>query len=151
MILERYTGTDAEGKELHEPTGIHAQDDIRLLTVARFTTYNKHLLGHLHLGNEDSAVRGHLSRLGFFLSGRDVEKAATEFENLTLTINSLARGDRPDLLALAALVDRVGDVECTDLSEDGLKQTVILLEQQGITESMVRGALEDVAGKFQPA
>lgn len=151
MILERYTGTDAEGKELHEPTGIHVQDDIRLLTTTRFTAYNKHLLGHLNLGNEDSAVRGHLSRMEFFLSGRDAEKAAMEFENLTLTINSLARGDRPDLLALAALVDRVGDVECTDLSEDGLKQTVVLLEQQGITESMVREALKEVAGKFQPA
>lgn len=151
MILQRYTGTDATGNELYEPSGIHVQDDIRLLTVARFTAYNKHLLGYLHLGNKESDVSGHLQRLGLFLGNRNLVAAGGEYDNLILTLQSLARGDRPDLLALAALVDQVGEVPCTDLSDEGLKHTVELLEQAGITESMVREALDTIAGKLQPA
>jgi len=151
MILQRYTGQDANDEPQYEPTGIHVQDDIRLLTVARFTAYNKHLLGYLHLGTEHGAVRNHFVRLDLFLRGQDAIRAKTEFDNLQLTINSLNRGERPDLLALAALVDRVGDTPCVDLSDEGLKRTVELLEQEGITESMVREALDEVAGKLLPA
>lgn len=102
-------------------------DCIEDLPMERFHRYNKMLLIDAGIGSEIQTFDAHIEKVKRFLNTKDIDSAQKELENLRQNVYLIQTQQSPKYLSFACLVAEVDGKPCNDLSEDGLEQTRLLL------------------------
>ena len=106
---------------------VEMYDSIEDLPITRFHKYNKMLLLDAGLGSDLTDVDAHIEKtIAFFREGEQ-ENAVNELMNMRKAIYLIQMNLSPKHLAFASLVTSVDGKPCNDLSDEGLRQTVELL------------------------
>lgn len=95
-------------------------DSIEELPMVRFQKYNKCLMIDAGLGSDLRAIDMHLTRTSEYIRKGELENAATEMDNLRITLYNVQNGLTPHFLALTALITNADGEDTTDVSDDAL-------------------------------
>ena len=121
-------------------TSIVLYDDIDQMPIERFNKANKYWMLHDNLGStfQDIDLQ-HINRL--MLVADNKEKLVKELENLRILVYNIINEINPNHMAFACLVYSIDGKVCDDLSEEGIKKTIKLLNDRGITEGDIKKKL----------
>ena len=114
---------------------IELASDIEDLTIERYNAFNLNLLLDSEVGNSMDQIIGKLSKLDNYLSAGMLDEARAERRNLQLTFFSTLEKINYASRAFACLVTSVNGVACTDLSDQGISNTVERLKQTKIKQA----------------
>jgi len=92
-------------------------------------------------------VNKHYQALFSYLSKERIQEAVTESHNLYKNVYAVLNGHCTKLTALCCLIRSVGDINCIDISDEGLEETAELLKQKNITWGEIDTQLEEVKKK----
>lgn len=131
-------------------------DGISELPVSRFHVYNKFLLVDAGIGSDVSDLDAHLEKAIMYLRESNTKDAVQELENLRQNVFFITQNISPKHLSFAALLIEVDGVKCDDISEDGLKRTLQLINDAPIEEltalhDAVKKKINDELVTFFPA
>lgn len=113
-------------------------DTIDELPIIRFHRYQKFLLIDAGIGSDINSFDQRIEKTRHFLIAGKPEKARQELENLRQCVYMIQTGLNPQHLAFAALVTKLDGKDCTDLSEDALKNLTKVLEDVPVKEVAAR-------------
>lgn len=129
--------------EIHKglkKTTVVIYDDIDQLPIERFNKANKYWMLHDNIGSTFQDIDAtHLSRIALVADNK--EKVLKEIENLRILVYNVINEVSPDHMAFGCLVYSIGDKICDDLSEEGIKKTLKLLNDAGLTEGELKKKL----------
>jgi len=102
------------------------------------------------VGNDMTDVMKRIERAMSFINADSSDKAFKELSNARLTFNYANAQLQPKGLALASMVKSVNGIEQTDLTSDGLRRVLTMLQDLGITKNEVDTVTEDIKKKLKP-
>lgn len=103
-------------------------DDIENLPIKRFHKFNKMMLIDSNVGGDLTDIEKHIYKTKIFIKKNEKENAFKELDNLRQNLYFLQNEISPKNLSFAVLVKSVNGKECEDISEEGLKNTLKLIE-----------------------
>lgn len=106
---------------------IEMYDSIEDLPITRFHKYNKMLMIDAGIGSDLTDIDAHIEKVTAFLKEQKLEDAINEMLNMRKAIFMIQMNLSPKHLAFAALVTKIDGKEMNDLSDDGLRRVVDLL------------------------
>lgn len=118
------------------------------MPITKYAKFQKYLIIDSGIGDNLEATGSHLSKLFEFLTYRLVDEAIQETKNLYYNFFILFEETPIKGMAFACMVHSINGVEVKDLSEDGLKATVKILSDAGITYQDVRLYTDDLKKKI---
>lgn len=104
-------------------------DSIDSLPMERFHKYNKSLIVDCGVGADLNSIDNHIERAMRFIETNKVH-ALQELENLRQCIYLINQEVSPKNLAFATLVYSIDGKECNDISDEGLKKTLEILNKR---------------------
>lgn len=110
-------------------------DSINELPIIRFHAYNKFLLVDAGIGSDVSDLDAHLEKAIMFLQQENTKYAVQELENLRQNVYLITQQISPKHLSFAALLADVDGVKCDDISEEGLRRTLELINDAPIGDA----------------
>ena len=102
-------------------------EDVDEMPIRRFQRFNKCLLYDMGIGSDFSDVDVHMARIASYIP-KDPAKALQELENMRNNLYYIVQGVSPRHMAFAALVAEVDGWPRDDLSDEGLNETLALLD-----------------------
>ena len=128
-------------------------DSVDEMPIRRFQRFNKCLLYDTGIGSDFSDVDSHMARVAAYVQ-KDPAKAIQELENLRNNLYYIVQGVSPKYLAFAALVTEIDGKPRGDLSDEGLHDTLTLLNDvkhtlvARLTEAIKKKIGEDLSIYF---
>lgn len=126
---------------------VEMYDSIDDLPIVRFHKYNKMLMIDSGLGSDLTDVDAHIEKVMAFLREQKTEDAVNELFNMRKAIFLVQMNLSPKHLAFAALVTKVDGQKCEDLSDDGLRRVVDLLND--VSRKEVTGIIAESKKKIE--
>jgi hypothetical protein len=125
-------------------------DSIEEMPHRRYMKFNKEMMRQNEVGNGMTDVMKRIERAMSFINADSSDKAFKELSNARLTFNYANAQLQPKGLALASMVKSVNGIEQTDLTSDGLRRVLTMLQDLGITKNEVDTVTEDIKKKLKP-
>lgn len=123
---------------------------IKELPIARYKVLQTILLQDSGIGADMAAIDQRLERILMFANAEKPQETREEVLNLRYTFYSLLKGLDYKTRAFACLISEINGVKQTDLSDEGLKNTVKVLEDLDISFEQVESWWDDVKKKLIP-
>ena len=118
-------------EKLKNGTTIELYESIEELPLKRFHKYNKFILIDSGIGSDLNDINGHISRTEQMIS-HDPRMALKELENLRQCIFLIVNETSPRHLAFAALIHSVNGKVVTDISDEGLKRVLDMVNKANV-------------------
>ena len=119
-------------------------DSIDELPIIRFHKYNKYYLIDTCLGSDISDIDYHIRRsIGYINTNKDL--AVTELENLRRALHLINQTINAKHMAYAVLVAEIDGEKRDDLSDEGIKKTLEMLND--IPKGWIDRLIESVKKK----
>ena len=99
------------------------------------------------VGNDITDISKRIERAMSFINSGSSDKAFKELSNARLTFNYSDAQLQPKGLALASMVKSINGIEQTDLTSDGLRRVLSILQDLGITKGEIDEATESIKKK----
>ena len=99
------------------------------------------------VGNDMTDVMKRIERAMSFINADSPDKAFKELSNARMTFNYANAQLQPKGLALASMVKSVNGIEQNDLTSDGLRRVLSMLQDLGITKNEVDYLTDDIKKK----
>lgn len=122
-------------------------DSIDELPIVNFQKYNRCLLIDSGIGSDVDDIDAHVVRIAKFINAGDKGNAIQELQNMRQNIYMVNSSISPKYLAFAALIHSIDGKPPTDLSDDGLKNTLAGLKE--IRHGVLIQHLMDLKKKFR--
>lgn len=102
---------------------IELYEDIDELPMVRFHKFNKYLFIDSCIGSDLSALDMRIERVIRYISDDNKKDAELEMRNLRQTVFLIQNEIAPKHYAFAVMVKSINGVECSDISDAGIKST----------------------------
>lgn len=109
-------------------------DDIAEMPVKRYHVYNRMLLVDAGVGSDITDFDRHIGRVMAYDRKDQRENLLLELKNLRQSVYFVLNNINPKMMAFAALVTKIDDTKCEDLTDDGLRRVTELLSDVPIGE-----------------
>lgn len=109
-------------------------DDIAEMPVKRYHVYNRMMLVDAGVGSDITDFDRHIGRALAYDRKEQRENLLLELKNLRQSVYFVLNNINPKMMAFAALVKKIDDTECEDLTDDGLRRVTELLSDVPIGE-----------------
>lgn len=103
---------------------VELYDSIEELPVTRYHKYQKFLLVDSGVGSSIEDFDKHIEKARRFCMLGDTASVQKELDNLRQNVFMIQAGLSPSHLAFACLVFAIDNIQCVDISDDGLKKIV---------------------------
>ena len=107
---------------------VEVYDSIETLPMVRFHKFQKCALIDSGVGGDIAAFDQRIEKARRYLMAGKSDKAQTELENLRQCVFLVQSELNPKHLAFAVMVSKIDGKECSDLTDDGLRRTLALLD-----------------------
>lgn len=122
-------------------------DSIENLPHRRMMKFNKEVMRQNEVGNSAVDVKKRIERAMSFLSNGYTEKAFKELSNALLAFNYAQAEIHPKGLALAVMVDTINGQKQNDLTSEGLKNVLSILQDLGIKGKSIDNIVDTIKKK----
>ena len=122
-------------------------DSIEEMPHRRYMKFNKEMMRQNEVGNDITDISKRIERAMSFINSGSSDKAFKELSNARLTFNYSDAQLQPKGLALASMVKSINGIEQTDLTSDGLRRVLSILQDLGITKGEIDEATESIKKK----
>jgi len=126
---------------------VEMYESISELPITRYHVYNKMLLLDSGIGSDIADFDGHLERVCAFIAQKDNDSAIKELQNMRQNIYFIHSALSTTNFALAALIKSIDGKERNDISDEGLAETIALINDMTIGE--VNKLLSDLKKKVE--
>jgi hypothetical protein len=120
-------------------------DSIEEMPHRNYMKFNKEMMRDREVGSSISDIMKRISRAMQFIAAQENDKAMKELTNAQMAYAYSQNEIDPKGLALAAMVKSINGVESDNITADGLKNTLEVLQRLGLTKAEV----DDTAGKIK--
>ena len=125
---------------------VEMHDDISQLPVKRYHVFNRMLLVDAGIGSDVSDFDRHIERVMAYSRKEQRENLLAELKNLRQSVYFVLNGINPKLMSFACLVTKIDGSACDDLTDEGLRKVVAVLNDVPIAE--VTASFEAVKKKI---
>lgn len=125
---------------------VEMHDDISQLPVKRYHVFNRMLLVDAGIGSDISDFDRHLERIMAYTRKEQRENLLAEVKNLRQSVYFVLNGINPKLMAFACLVTKIDGTAYDDLTDEGLRKVVAVLNDVPIAD--VTASFEAVKKKI---
>ena len=122
-------------------------DSIEEMPHRNYMKFNKEMMRDREVGSGVSDIMKRISRAMQFIAVSENDKAIKELTNAQMTYSYAQNEIDPKGLALAAMVKSINGVESNDITADGLKNTLEVLQRLGFTKAEVHGTADKIKKK----
>lgn len=123
-------------------------DSIEEMPHRRYMKFNKEMMRQNEVGNDITDISKRIERAMSYINSGSSDKAFKELSNARLTFNYSDAQLQPKGLALASMVKSINGIEQTDLTSDGLRRVLSILQDLGITKGEIDDATESIKKKL---
>lgn len=123
---------------------------IKELPIARYRLLQSLLIQDSGIGDNMAAVDERLQRIIMFASTGKADETKEEAMNLRYTFFSMLSKLNYKSKAFACFIWKINGVESRDISDEGLKRTVEIIESFGTSMEQLEAWFEDVKKKLIP-
>lgn len=136
-------------KTLETPLGnkITIYSSAKELPITRYNELQKQLLLISGIGSSVEDANARYVKMLAYLAENKIEDAKLEIVNSRATFLSIMGGVNYNTKAFACFVKSIDGVECEDITEDGLYQTMLLIEKTGLTQEQSQETVEALKKK----
>ena len=113
---------------------VEMHDDISQLPVKRYHVFNRMLLVDAGIGSDVSDFDRHIERVMAYSRKEQRENLLAELKNLRQSVYFVLNGINPKLMSFACLVTKIDGSACDDLTDEGLRKVVAVLNDVPISE-----------------
>ena len=113
---------------------VEMHDDISQLPVKRYHVFNRMLLVDAGIGSDISDFDRHLERIMAYTRKEQRENLLAEVKNLRQSVYFVLNGINPKLMAFACLVTKIDGTAYDDLTDEGLRKVVAVLNDVPIAD-----------------
>jgi hypothetical protein len=103
-------------------------DGIDEMLIERFHIFNKYLLIDSAIGSTPQQIDSHIEKIAKYIHLKDDKHAITELMNMRQNLHFVLNSVSPEHLSFACLISKIDNESRTDLSENGLKETLFKLK-----------------------
>lgn len=125
---------------------VELYDDISQLPVKRYHVFNRMLLVDAGIGSDIGDFDRHIERIRAYDGKEQKDNLLAELQNLRQSVYFIINNINPKLMAFAALVVKIDGTVCDDLSDDGLRKVLELINDAPYQE--ITASLEAVKKKI---
>lgn len=129
---------------------IELYGSIKELPITRYRLLQSLLIQDSGIGADMAAVDERLQRVILFASNGKFEETKEEAMNLRYTFFSMLNKISYKSKAFACFVSKINGVESRDISDEGLRNTVEVIEGLGVTMEQLENWFDDVKKKLIP-
>ena len=126
---------------------IEFYDSIEEMPHRNYMKFNKEMMRQNEVGNDSNDVRKRIERAMSFINAGSADKAVRELSNARMTYTYAGAEIQPRGLALASMVKTIDGQKQTDLTSDGLRRVLTVLQDNGITKGEVDDISEEIKKK----
>ena len=126
---------------------IEFYDSIEEMPHRNYMKFNKEMMRQNEVGNDNNDVLKRIERAMSFINAGSSDKAFRELSNARMTYTYAGAEIQPKGLALASMVKTIDGQPQTDLTSDGLRRVLTVLQDNGITKQEVDEISEDIKKK----
>lgn len=123
-------------------------DSIEEMPHRRYMKFNKEMMRQNEVGNEMTDVLKRINRAMSFISADSSDKAFKELSNAKMAFNYANAQLQPKGLALATMVKKINGIKQNDLTSDGLRNVLEILQNLGITKNEVDTLTDSIKKKL---
>lgn len=121
---------------------------IKELPIARYKTLQTVLLQDSGIGSDMAAIDQRLERILMFANAEKPQETREEVLNLRYSFYSMLKGLDYKTRAFACMISKINGVSQSDLSDEGLKSTVKVIEDLNVSYEQVESWWEDLKKKL---
>lgn len=122
---------------IHNEHKILIYDSIGELPIERFQAFNKYLLLDSGIGSDFNAINQRLHSLSRLIGTDRKNDALKEIANLSQAINFIIANVSPEMYAFVCLCRQIDGKDITDLSDEGIKSTLSMLNKIEIPNNIL--------------
>jgi hypothetical protein len=125
-------------------------DSINELSAKRWTLYHQAWAREVGADGTFYGTESHISRLGIFIAAENMGAIRGEYNNLLLNLRNITSAAPENMQAavLAPLVVSINGQPRTDITQDGLANTIKAVLDTGISQGLLRDTVEKVKKNF---
>ena len=127
---------------------IEFYDSIEEMPHRNYMKFNKEMMRQNEVGNDSNDVLKRIERAMSFINAGSSDKAFRELSNARMTYTYAGAEIQPRGLALASMVKTIDGQKQTDLTSDGLRRVLTVLQDNGITKGEVDDISEEIKKKW---
>ncbi len=124
-------------------------DSIEEMPHRRYMKFNKEMMRQNEVGNSMTDVLKRIERAMSFINADSPDKAFKELSNARMSYNYANAELQPKGLALATMVRTIDGKEQNDITTDGLRRVLGMLQELGITKKEVDQTTDDIKKKLK--
>lgn len=127
---------------------IEFYDSIEEMPHRNYMKFNKEMMRQNEVGNDETDVLKRIERAMSFINAGSSDKAFKELSNARMAYTYANAELHPRGLALASMVKTIDGQPQNDLTSDGLREVLVVLQDEGITKKEVETISEEVKKKL---
>jgi len=127
---------------------IEFYDSIEEMPHRRYMKFNKEMMRQNEVGNSMTDVLKRIERAMSFINADSPDKAFKELSNARMSYNYANAELQPKGLALATMVRTIDGKEQNDITTDGLRRVLRMLQDLGITKKEVDQTTDEIKKKL---
>ncbi len=133
---------------LKRKVSIEFYDSIEEMPHRNYMKFNKEMMRQNEVGNDETDVLKRIERAMSFINAGSSDKAFKELSNARMAYTYANAELHPRGLALASMVKTIDGQQQNDLTSDGLRRVLKVLQDEGITKKEVETISEEVKKKL---
>jgi hypothetical protein len=123
---------------------------IKELPITRYKALQLLLLQDSGIGADMGAIDAKLEKILMFANAGKTNETREEVLNLRYTFHSMLKGLDYKTRAFGCLVNKINGVQQADITDEGLKNTVKVIEDMGVTSEELNEWWEDLKKNLIP-
>lgn len=123
-------------------------ESIEDMPITRYMEYNKYLLIESGIGSTPEDINRNIDKVAAFITAKDKDNGLKQIMLLKQNLYFIMNGQSPQLMSFACLINSINGKPKTDLSPEGLEQTVDKLKSK-LTARKVNSILDDIKKKVE--
>ena len=127
---------------------IEFYDSIEEMPHRNYMKFNKEMMRQNEVGNDETDVLKRIERAMSFINAGSSDKAFKELSNARMSYTYANAELHPRGLALASMVKTIDGQPQNDLTSDGLRKVLVVLQDEGITKKEVETISEQIKKKW---
>tara|TARA_R110001592_G_scaffold354600_1_gene654332 strand:- start:378 stop:956 length:579 start_codon:yes stop_codon:yes gene_type:complete len=127
---------------------IEFYDSIEEMPHRNYMKFNKEMMRQNEVGNDETDVLKRIERAMSFINAGSSDKAFKELSNARMSYTYANAELHPRGLALASMVKTIDGQPQNDLTSDGLREVLVVLQDEGITKKEVETISEQIKKKW---
>jgi hypothetical protein len=134
----------------HNEHKIELYGSIKEIPITRYKALQLLLLQDSGIGSDMGAIDHKLERILMFANAGKTDETREEVLNLRYTFHSMLKGLDYKTRAFGCLVSKINGVQQADLTDEGLKNTVKVMEDLNISSEELNVWWEDLKKNLIP-